>query len=106
MSQPPLPPAPGVVGGPVPPQAVPPQPAVPPPAAAPTQIAFPGQVQLPPQPQYAPAPQQVPPVAVATGFPLYRSPAPTPRRWTKEIVTAVVILVTVIFAVVGFWLVA
>jgi hypothetical protein len=84
------------------PQAAAPQP------AAPTQIVYPGQVQLPPQPQYAPPPQQAQAAqgAFATGFPNYRSPAPSPPRRTGMIVGTIVVLVTVIFAVVGFWLVA
>lgn len=77
-----------------------------PPGAAPTQIAYPGQVQLPPQPQYAAPPHQAGPQQFATGFPSYVSPPPSPRRTTGYIVGAVVVVVTILFAVVGFLLVS
>jgi hypothetical protein len=118
LSQPPYYPPSGPQGGPyappapVPPPSAAPPAAAPPPAApqpaAPTQIAYPGQLQLPPQPQYAPSPQQAQAQQgpVATGFPNYRSPAPSPPRRTGVIVGFLVVLAVVIFAVVGFWLVA
>ncbi|RBY83120.1 hypothetical protein [Blastococcus sp. TF02A-26] len=61
----------------------------------------------PPQP-HVPAPQQAQlphggPLAV--GFPNYRSPAPSPPRRTGLVVGTVVVLVTVVFAVVGFLIV-
>ena len=117
MSQSPYYPNPGPQGGayaapapqavaPLPPQPGPP--AAAPQPAAPTQIAYPGQVQLPPQPQYAPTPQQAQGLqgAFATGFPNYRSPAPSPPRRTGMIVGTITVLVVIVFAVVGFWLVA
>lgn len=105
LSQPPYYPAPGAPAGAfVPPPAVPP-PAVPAPAA-PTQVAFPGQVQLAPQPQYAPAPQQVAPQQFATGFPNYVSPPPSPPNRTGLYVGLLVLLLTVLFAVVGFLIIA
>ena len=90
-----------------------PQPAAPigggqPPAAA-TQIGFPGQVQLAPQPQYAPSPQQAQQLQggpLAVGFPNYRSPAPSPPNRTGLIVGTIVVLLTVVFAVVGFLIVS
>ena len=100
LSQPPYPP----VAGPQGVSAAPPASA--PPPAAPTQVVFPGQVQLPPQPQYAPTPQQQAPQQFATGFPNYRPPAPSPKRLTGVIVGTVVIVLFVVFAVVGFWLVS
>lgn len=98
MSQPPYRPArqqPSVA-------AVPP----PPPRAAPTQIAYPGQAQLPPQPQYAVPPHQAVRQQFATGFPNYVSPPPSPRRVTGYLVGIVVVVVTVLFAVVGFLIVS
>ena len=74
--------------------------------AAPTQVVFPGQVQLAPQPQYAPTPQQVQPQAFATGFPNYVSPPPSPPNRTSLYVGLVVVLLTVIFAVVGFLIIS
>jgi hypothetical protein len=91
-------------------------PAVPPPAAppvpqpaAPTQVAFPGQVQLAPQPQFAPSPQQAGatrPGPLATGFPHYVSPPPSPVSRTGLYVGILVCVLTLVFAVVGFVLVA
>ena len=111
LSQPPRPPAPYA-----PPSAyVPPAPAAPvaPPAgpvpAAPTQVAFPGQVQLPPQPQFAPTPQQAAATrqgAFATGFPHYVSPPPSPVNRTGLYVGLLVCVLTLLFAVIGFVLVA
>ncbi|RFU20654.1 hypothetical protein [Geodermatophilus marinus] len=88
-----------VAGPPVPPAAP-----VPPPAA-PTQIGFPGQVPFAPQPQYAP---QQPPTRqqYATGFPNYVSPRPSPPNRTGLVVGSVVVAVTLLFALVGFLLVA
>ena len=74
--------------------------------AAPTQVVFPGQVQLAPQPQYAPAPQQVQPQQFATGFPNYVSPPPSPPNRTSLYVGTVVVLLTVIFAVIGFLIIS
>ena len=91
MSQPPYPPVAGPQGA----------PAAPP--AAPTQVVFPGQVQLAPQPQYAPTPQ---PQTLATGFPHYVSPPPSPKNRTGLIVGTIVCLVVLVFAVVGFVLVS
>ena len=99
MSQPPYPPVAGPQVG-----TVPPAPGAPAPAA-PTQVVFPGQVQLPPQPQYAPAPAQQQPQSFASGFPNYRSPAPSPKSQTSLIVGTIVCLVVIAFAVVGFILV-
>ncbi len=79
------------------------------PPAAPTQVGFPGQVQLAPQPQYAPSPQQAQSLQggpLAVGFPNYRSPQPSPPWLTGKIVGAIVVVVTVVFAVVGFLLVS
>ena len=76
-----------------------------PPPAAPTQVAFPGQVQLPPRPQFPPTPQRAPRLpqgALATGFPDYRSPAPSPVNRTGLYVGILVCLLTIAFAVVGF----
>jgi hypothetical protein len=78
----------------------------PPPPAAPTQVVFPGQVQPPPQPQYAPSPAQQQPQQFATGFPNYVSPPPSPKNQTGLIVGTLVGLVVLVFAVVGFLLVA
>ena len=97
MSQPPFPPPPAPPGG----GAQPP--------AAPTQIGFPGQVQLAPQPQFAPTPQQAQSLQagpLAVGFPNYRSPQPSPPWMTGKIVGAVVVLLTVVFAVIGFLIVS
>jgi hypothetical protein len=100
LSQPPYPPVAGPQVG-----AVPPAPAAQAPAA-PTQVIFPGQVQLPPQPQFAPTPaQQQQPQPFATGFPNYRSPAPSPKNMTGLIVGIIVCLVVIAFAVVGFVLI-
>ncbi|MGY1709286.1 hypothetical protein ACI8AC_07205 [Geodermatophilus sp. SYSU D00758] len=86
------------------PVAGPPAAPVPPPAA-PTQIGFPGQVPLAPHPQYAP--QQLPaPQQYATGFPDYVSPRPSPPNHTSLIVGSVIVAVTLLFALVGFLLVA
>lgn len=79
---------------------------VPQPPAAPTQIAFPGQVQFAPQPQYAPTPQQVAPQQYAVGFPNYVSPPPSPKNRTGLIVGTIVVVVTILFAVIGFLIVA
>lgn len=71
------------------------------PPVAPTQVGFPGQVQQ----QYAPSPhqaQQLQGGPLASGFPNYRSPQPSPPWMTGKIVGAVVVLATVVFAVVGF----
>jgi hypothetical protein len=95
LSQPPYRPAPSQPAG-----------ATPPPRAAPTQIAYPGQVQLPPQPQYAAQRHQATPQLFATGFPNYVSPPPSPRRLTGYVVGTAVVVVTVLFAVVGFLLVS
>ena len=81
-----------------------PQRAAPPAPAAPTQLGFPGQ--LPVQPQYMPTPDQVRPQQFATGFPNYLSPPPSPRSRTKLLVSAAVCLVVLLFALVGFLLVA
>lgn len=91
MSQPPYPPVAGPQVG-----------TAPPAPAAPTQVVFPGQVQIPPQPQYAPTPAQQQPQQSATGFPNYRSPAPSPKNRTGLIVGIIVCLVVIIFAVLGF----
>jgi len=96
LSQPPFPPSPAVPGGGQPP-------------AAPTQIGFPGQVQLAPQPQYAPTPQQAQSLqggALATGFPNYRPPKPSPPWLTGKIVGTIVVLLTIAFAVIGFLIVS
>ena len=74
--------------------------------AAPTQVVFPGQVQLPPQPQYTPQPQQVATPQFAVGFPHYRSPAPSPKNRTSLIVGTLVVILTILFAVIGFWIVS
>jgi hypothetical protein len=103
LSQPPYPPVPGAPAGvPVPPPAAPAP-------AAPTQVVFPGQVQLAPQPQYAPTPQQAQQLqsgAFATGFPNYVSPPPSPPNRTSLYVGTVVVLLTILFAVIGFLIVA
>jgi hypothetical protein len=104
LSQPPYPPYAGPQVGTVPPAPGAPAPAGPAPAA-PTQVVFPGQVQLPPQPQYAPTPAQQQPQSFATGFPNYRSPAPSPKNRTGLIVGIIVCLVVIAGAVIGFWLV-
>ena len=104
LSQPPYPPVAGPPVGYVPPAPGAPAPGGPAPAA-PTQVVFPGQVQLPPQPQYAPTPAQQQPQAFATGFPNYRSPAPSPKNRTGLIVGIIVCLVVIAGAVLGFWLV-
>ncbi len=120
LSQPPHPPAPYAPAGAYVPPApagayVPPAPAAPvaPPAgpvpAAPTQVAFPGQVQLPPQPQFTPTPQQAAATrqgAFATGFPHYVSPPPSPVNRTGLYVGLLVCVLTLLFAVIGFVLVA
>jgi hypothetical protein len=67
---------------------------------------FPGQVQLAPQPQYAPTPQQVQPQAFASGFPNYVSPPPSPPNRTSLYVGLLVLVLTILFAVIGFLLVA
>ncbi|SEO58008.1 DUF4878 domain-containing protein [Trujillonella endophytica] len=69
---------------------------------------FPGQVQLAPQPQYAPTPQQAQGLQggpLASGFPNYRSPRPSPPWLTGKIVGAVVVVLTIAFAVIGFLIV-
>ena len=79
------------------------------PPAAPTQIGFPGQVQLAPQPQSAPTPQQAQNLQggpLASGFPNYRSPQPSPPWLTGKIVGAIVVLLTIAFAVIGFLIVS
>ncbi|MBM7808186.1 hypothetical protein JOD57_004023 [Geodermatophilus bullaregiensis] len=94
MSQPPYQPAPHVPAGTAVQQ-----------PAAPTQIVFPGQVQLPPQPQFAPSPQQsarLPQGTLATGFPNYVPPPPSPVNRTSLYVGILVCLLTVAFAVLGF----
>lgn len=113
MSQPQYPPAPqrpeAVAGRPpVPAPAAPPAPQAGPlpPRAAPTQVVYPGQVPLQAQPAYAPAPHQLAPQQFATGFPRYVSPPPSPPRLTGYIVGTAVIVALVVFAVIGFWLVA
>jgi hypothetical protein len=102
LSQPPYQPVPGPpFGGAAPAQT--------PAPAAPTQVVFPGQVQLAPQPQYAPSPQQAQQQqggAFATGFPNYVPPPPSPPNRTSLLVGTLVVVLTVIFAVVGFWLVS
>lgn len=80
-----------------------------PPPAAPTQIGFPGQVRLAAQPQYAPTPQQARSLQggpLAVGFPNYRSPAPSPKDRTSLIVGTIVVVLTIVFAVVGFVIVS
>jgi hypothetical protein len=74
--------------------------------AAPTQVVYPGQVQLAPQPQYAPSPQQAQPQQFATGFPNYVPPPPSPPNRTSLYVGILVVLLTVIFAVVGFLIIS
>jgi hypothetical protein len=74
--------------------------------AAPTQVAFPGQVQLPPQPQFTPSPQQAPRAALASGFPRYVPPPPSPVNRTGLYVGILVCVLTLLFAVIGFVLVA
>ena len=79
-----------------------------PPPAAPTQVAFPGQVQLPPQPQFTPTPQQAAQVqqgSLASGFPRYVPPPPSPVNRTGLYVGILVCVLTLLFAVVGFVLV-
>jgi hypothetical protein len=100
LSQPPYPPVSGVpAGAPVPPPG-------PPAPAAQTQVVFPGQVQLAPQPQYAPPPQQVQPQQFASGFPNYVSPPPSPPNRTGLYVGLLVLVLTILFAVIGFLIVA
>jgi hypothetical protein len=88
-----------------------PQPAAPqgaPQPAAPTQVAYPGQVQLP-QPQFAPSPQQAQAVQsgpFATGFPNYLPPPPSPANRTGLYVGILVVVLTILFAVIGFLLVS
>ncbi|WP_369252594.1 hypothetical protein [Geodermatophilus amargosae] len=77
--------------------------------AAPTQVVFPGQVQLPPQPQFTPTPQQAAqfrPGALASGFPRYVPPPPSPVNRTGLYVGILVCVLTLLFAVLGFVLVA
>ncbi|MGY1650762.1 hypothetical protein [Geodermatophilus sp. SYSU D01119] len=64
-------------------------------------------MQLPPQPQYAPAPQQAAArhSAPATGFPHYVPPPPSPVNRTGLYVGILVVVLTVLFAVIGFVLV-
>ncbi|WP_091114015.1 hypothetical protein [Geodermatophilus dictyosporus] len=112
MSQPPYQPAQYTPAGPYAPYPPVPAPAAAPAVpqpAAPTQVVHPGQVQLPPRPQYAPTPQQaarLPQGTLASGFPNYRSPAPSPVNRTGLYVGILVCLLTIAFAVVGFALVA
>lgn len=76
--------------------------------AAPTQVAFPGQVQLPPQPQFTPTPQQAAQSqrgALASGFPRYVPPPPSPVNRTGLYVGILVCVLTLLFAVIGFVLV-
>jgi hypothetical protein len=73
--------------------------------AAPTQIGFPGQVQYA-QPQYAPTPQQQPAQQFASGFPNYVSPPPSPANTTSLVVGSVVVVLVLLFAVLGFVIVA
>jgi hypothetical protein len=54
-----------------------------------------------PQPQYTSPPQQL-----ASGFPNYVSPPPSPPDRTSLVVGTVVVVVTLLFAVVGFVIVA
>lgn len=78
------------------------------PAAA-TQIVVPGQLPAPPQPQFAPTPEQAETLQggpLATGFPNYRPPAPSPRSRTGLVVGILVVLLVALFAVGGFWLVS
>ena len=66
-------------------------------------------MQLAPQPQYAPTPQQfqqVQPQQFAIGFPNYVSPPPSPPNRTSLYVGLLVVLLTVIFAVVGFLIIS
>ena len=69
------------------------------PDAPPAQVGFLNQAPgaRPPVPQGGP---------LAVGFPNYRSPAPSPPNRTGLIVGTVVVLTTVVFAVVGFLIVA
>jgi hypothetical protein len=70
---------------------------------------YPGQVQLAPQPQYAPSPhqaQQAQPQQFATGFPNYVPPPPSPPNRTSLYVGTLVVLLTVIFAVIGFLIIS
>lgn len=72
-------------------------------------MVFPGQVQLAPQPQYAPTPQQAQQLqggAFATGFPNYVSPPPSPPNRTGLLVGLLVLVLTILFAVIGFLLVS
>jgi hypothetical protein len=87
LSQPPYPPVAGPQG-----------------PAAPTQVGFPGQFHLAPQPRFAAPPQEPP--RFATGFPNYVSPPPSPKNQTGLIVGAAVCLAVLLFAVIGFVLVA
>jgi hypothetical protein len=113
LSQPPYYPAPGPQGGAYAPPAPPPagpQPAAPPAGpqpAAPTQVAFPGQVQFP-QPQYTPTPQQSQGLQggpLASGFPNYLPPPPSPVNRTGLYVGILVVVLTILFAVIGFLIV-
>jgi hypothetical protein len=66
-------------------------------------------VQLAPQPQYAPTLQQAQSLQggpLATGFPNYRPPQPSPPWMTGKIVGAIVVLLTIAFAVIGFLIVS
>jgi hypothetical protein len=63
-------------------------------------------VQLAPQPQYTPTPQQSAPQQFATGFPNYVPPPPSPPNRTSLYVGLLVVLLTVIFAVVGFLIIS
>jgi hypothetical protein len=72
-------------------------------------VAFPGQVQLPPQPQFAPSPQQAAATRqgpLASGFPHYVSPPPSPVNRTGLYVGILVCVLTILFAVIGFAIVA
>jgi hypothetical protein len=66
-------------------------------------------VALPPQPQFAPSPQQAAATRqgpLATGFPHYVSPPPSPANHTTLYVGVLVCVLTLLFAVVGFVVVA
>ena len=103
MSQPPYEPTARAPGGghPQPPYGLAP--------AAPTQRIRPA---APPEARpggQAPPPEQPPPppdAPLATGFPGYVSPPPSPPNRTGLIVGTVVVVVTILFAVLGFLLVA
>jgi hypothetical protein len=62
-------------------------------------------VQLP-QPQFAPPPQQAQAGPFATGFPNYVPPPPSPVNRTGLYVGILVVVLTILFAVIGFLLVS